>query len=94
MASGTLTVTETETVIQVIGFEPGAVASFEIHYHYEPDAARYFGLNGYIPTNDAGEVNLTIPLGSDFVKTVTGESFTFADGPFFTGNGVFLATRP
>ncbi len=94
MAAGTLTVTPDETDVQVIGFTPTEVVTFEIHYHYGNSAANYLSIGGFTNADEAGEVNLTIPLGSDFVQTVTGQTYTFADGPFFTGNGVFLATRP
>lgn len=94
MAQGTLTVTATETTVNVVGFAPGEQVTFEIHYHYGSSAANYLSIGGYTNADDAGNLALTIPLGSDFVNAVSGSTFTFADGPFFTGNGVFLATRP
>ena len=94
MAQGTLTVTATETQVTIIGFTAGEVVEFELHYHYEPSAANYLSIGGYTNADANAEVNLTIPFGSDFVNQVSGSTFTFADGPFFTGNGVFLATRP
>ena len=94
MAQGTLTVTATETDVTLTGFDPGAQVAFEIHYHYGSSAANYLSIGGYTNVDDTGNLALTIPFGSDFVNQVSGSTFTFADGPFFTGQGVFLATRP
>ena len=93
MASGTLVVTPTETDVSLVGFDPNAQVSFEIHYHVEPGPANYMGISGYTNVDDTGSLDLVIPFGSQLVEQITRSTYTFADGPFFTGSGVFLATH-
>ena len=93
MPQGTLTVTATETDVSVTGFQPGDRVSFEIQYHFGDTSADYLSIGGYTDADDTGGVSLTIPLGGDFVQQVSGQPFTFAVGPVFTGTGTILATH-
>ena len=94
MAQGTLVVTPGQTEVGLTGFGPGEQVTFEIHYHYGGSAQNFLSISGYTNVDETGGLDLVIPLGGDFVQQVSGSAFTFADGPFFTGQGVFLATRP
>ena len=93
MAQGTLTVTATETNVQLTGFDPGAQVSFEVHYHYGGGPQNFLSIGGYTNVTDTGDLDLTIPLGGEFVQRVSGQEFTFAVGPVFTGTGTILATH-
>ena len=90
MANGTVSVTATQTQVNIAGVTPATRVSFEVRYHFAPDGTDYDTFALYKDSDDQGAVDLTIPLGTDFWTQETGRTVLFADGPWFTGQGGLL----
>ena len=79
MATGTITVDATSTHIHVTGFDPNEGVKVDLRYHHGGVDANYMGINAYGKTNATGVYDVTVPLGSDFVEMITGETLDYAD---------------
>lgn len=91
-ATGTITVDDTNTRIQVTGFSPGEQLHVDLRYHHGGVASRYLGVNGYTSTDDAGNVDVTFPLGAVVVKLITGDALDYTDADIH-GDSIVVTTK-